>query len=39
MVMGDNSCSIDCGFKSWRHILDGDDIFSHKFDFKIVLFV
>ena len=28
MVMGGGSCSEGRGFKSWRHILDGHDIFS-----------
>ena len=23
MVMGSNSCLKGCGYKSWRHILDG----------------
>ena len=27
VVMGDNSCSICCGFESQHHILDGHDIF------------
>ena len=28
MVMGDNSCSKGCGFKSWRRMLDAHlDIF------------
>ena len=27
VVMGRGSCSEGCGFKSWRHILDGHDIF------------
>ena len=40
MVMSEDSCSKDCGFESWRHILDGYlDIFSHAFVVKIVLFV
>ena len=33
MVMGDNSCSRGCGFKSRHCILDGDD-FLH---FDVVL--
>ena len=31
VVMGDDSCSKGCGFKSWRRILDGHDFFSHWF--------
>ena len=27
VVMGGDSCSEGRGFKSWRHILDGHDIF------------
>ena len=29
VVMGGDSCSEGCGFKSQRCILDGNDIFSH----------
>ena len=40
VVMGDDSCSKGCGFKSRRRILDGHlNIFSHSFVVKIVLFV
>ena len=28
LVMGGDSCSKSCGFKSWHHILDGNDIFT-----------
>ena len=33
MVMGGDSCSEGCGFKSRHHILDGH--FSHKFVVKM----
>ena len=39
VVMGGDSRSKGRGFKSWRQILDGHDIFSHWFVVKIVLFV
>ena len=35
MVMGRDSCSKGCGFKSQHHILDGH--FSHLFVVKIVM--
>ena len=34
MVMGDDSCSRGCGFKSRCRILDGHEIFSHGFVIK-----
>ena len=39
MVMGGDSRSKGQGFESQRRILDGHDIFSHRFVVKIVLFV
>ena len=37
MVMGGDSCSEGCGFKSQHSILEGH--FSHLFVVKIVMFV
>ena len=37
-VMGDDSCTRGCGFKSQCRILNGHEIFSHWFAVKIVLF-
>ena len=37
VVMGGDSCSKGCGFKSQHRILDGH--FSHLFVVKIVMFV
>ena len=39
VVMGDELYSRGCGFEYQRRILDGHDIFSHRFVVKIVLFV
>ena len=39
VVMGGDLCSKGCGFESWRHIMDGHNIFSHKFVVRIVMFV
>ena len=39
VVMGGDSCSEGCGFKSQCRILDGHDIFSHIFAAEIVMFV
>ena len=39
VVMGGELCSKGCGFESWRHIMDGHNIFSHKFVVRIVMFV
>ena len=36
MVMGGDSCSEGHGFESRRHLLDGHNIFSHKFVVRIV---
>ena len=39
VVMGDELYSRGCRFEYQRRILDGHDIFSHRFVIKIVLFV
>ena len=39
MVIRDDSCLSGCEFESQRRILDGHDIFSHRFVVKIVSFV
>ena len=39
VVMGGDSCSKGHGFKSWQCILDGNNIFTHIFVVRIVMFV
>ena len=39
MVMGRDSCSEGHGFESRHCILDGHNIFSHKFVVRVVMFV
>ena len=39
VIMGGDSCSRGRKFKSQPHILDGHNIFSHKFAVRIVMFV
>ena len=38
VVIGDNSCSRGFGFKSWHHILDGNDIFHIDLLVKLYCF-